>query len=150
MSLRFKLVWAATIAAVSLCCGTPTVFLCSHVAASNYFYSLFLPHYPDSQLVSREEGGGSHVGWVKTIYRTTDSQDEVLSFMDKQMPGFTLEKEDRRKAPTYSNSICAYEISLGRYLYGRGDYPCVSVSIYPDAEANSGILIEVFEEYPLR
>lgn len=152
MSFKFKLVWGLSIILTSVCCGVPVITVTLNSILHSYIIdSLSPPDYPGSQFVKKDERSGSGGYWVTNTYSTPDTPDEVLTFIEAKLTGFTKREPDtflKEIGPVYSTQNCAYESSLGMYLYSRGGYPCIYVTIRPDGENPSETLIIVSESYP--
>jgi hypothetical protein len=133
-------------------------FILTLNAAPQMARALAPPQYPGSQLVKTypREGTESQGDW--RTYRTSDSVDKVLAFMEEHMPGFTIgndsirgtvyrnTKEDRsdlaKRAADYSCS------SLFCATSGLTHYPSASVIIYSDPDNSAGTLVDVLIDWP--
>ena len=120
--------------------------------------SLAPPEHPNSELLGKWYSGGSDSMWDRRTYRTTDNINEVFSFMEEQMPGFT-EANNSTKGVVYQNYASntnwlaqrAAEIactSLYCIEESALTYPSASVTFYTDLDSPSGTLIEVWLSWP--
>jgi len=121
-------------------------------------HALAPPEYPGSQFLGTYNRMGTEsIGDWRT-YRTTDSIDKVLAFMEVHMPGFVMEhnstrgtvyrnlKEDKsdlaKRAADYACS------SLFCTTFNAKTYPSVDVTLYSDPNNPTGTLIDVLIDWP--
>ena len=133
-------------------------FIVTISAAPQMARALAPPEYPGSQLVNTYPRNGTESQGDWRTYRTPDSVDKVLAFMEQHMPGFVIghdpnrgtiyrnNKEDKsdlaKRAADYSCS------SLFCATSGLTHYPSANVIIYSDPENPAGSLIEVQIDWP--
>lgn len=121
-------------------------------------HSLAPPEYPNSKLLDKWKSGGSDSGWDRRTYQTSDSVGEVLSFMEKQMPGFTS-IDDPTRGVVYQNYAsntnwlaqrAAKAACTSLYCIEKSalTYPSASVSFYSDPDNPTNTLIEVWISWP--
>ena len=71
-------------------------------------WKLTPPIYPNSQFVEKDSGDGNLFSWKHWTYRTTDTPDQVVVFMEQHMSGF--ERDDSihpiNGRRVYSNAVC--------------------------------------------
>lgn len=102
-------------------------------------YRLSPSLYPNAELVKMNSGGGSGVTWKEEIYRTTDSIDQVIAFLESDMPGFIKGENFTDSNPVYSGYRC-YDGWL--LIFSVEVYEiCVGVSVSPDQDNPSVTLI---------
>jgi len=128
--------------------------------AQSHAHSLAPPEYPNSELIESWQSGGSDSMWDRRTYRTSDSIEQVLVFMEKHMPGFQI-NDDSKRGNVYQNyaedkswlgtkaakMACTsfYCIEEEAWLYL---YPGVSVTIFEEPEHPSNTLIQVWISWP--
>jgi hypothetical protein len=111
-----------------------------------------VPQYPGSELIySKEGGGGSHIQFSHYIYHTPDSLDEVVTYMEKHLPGFTKEFSEENGL-TYTNRVQDTN-ALARFSIQYSTHP--EDPVFPTAriwlyeDENEGVtVIKVLLEYP--
>jgi hypothetical protein len=121
------------------------IFLVS-IAGPYSAWKLTPPVYPNSQFIERDSGGGNLFSWKRWTYRTTDTPDQVVFFMEQYMPGF---EQDDYIHPingqlVYSNAICDETTWLAReFGTNEGHPPCAGVQIFIPSDNSSETLIEI-------
>ncbi len=121
--------------------------------------SLAPPEYPNGELLGSWQSGGPDMMWDRRTYRTSDSVEEVFSYMEERMPGFT-EKEDSTRDVVYSNHAtntnwlaqrAAEYACTSLYCIEKESaltYPSASITFYSDPENLTDTLIEVWLSWP--
>ena len=121
-------------------------------------HALAPPEYPGSQFLGTYNRTGTESKGDWRTYRTTDSIEKVLAFMEEHMPGFVMEhnsargivyhnaKEDKsdlaKRAADYACS------SLFCTTLDAKTYPSVDVTLYSDPNHPPGTLIDVLIDWP--
>jgi hypothetical protein len=114
-----------------------------------------VPDYPAATLISTDREWQSNTVTEKHIYRTNDSLDTVLIYMEQHLPGFV--KVDlsplTQVAPKfmYRNSLHPSWLTKLAFHYAElmhiaryeADLPYMNVLIYSDPSDPSGTIIEV-------
>lgn len=121
-------------------------------------YALAPPEYPNSELIEKWQSGGPDTQWDRRTYQTPDNLDEVFSFMEEQMPGFSLEN-DSANSVVYQNhakntnwlaQLAAKQACTSLHCIEKSAliYPSASVRFYSDPDNSTGTLIEVRINWP--
>jgi hypothetical protein len=139
--------------------GLLVSFVLIQGASAQMANALRPPEYPESQLITQWQSGGSDTMWDRRTYQTPDSLEEVLEFYEKHIPGFT-QAESTTDNPMYVNGKCdesqlarsvARLINEGHYPWYTADnvpLPCMSISTYQASDSQLGTLFEIWVTWP--
>lgn len=133
-------------------------FLIVTSAAPQMAYALAPPQYPGSQLIKTYQRTGTESKGDWRTYRTEDSVDKVLAFLEEHMPGF-IEENDPTRGAVYRNHkedkseraeraadyACS---SLFCTTFDTKSYPSVYITLYSDPQDTSATLIDVQVDWP--
>lgn len=122
-------------------------------------YSFAPPEYPGSELVGKWQSGGPETMWDRRTYRTSDSVNQVLTFMEEYMPGFVEENEPEmgtvyhnyvqddssRLAKRAAEIACQSLFCLEKSAF---TYPSTGVSFYSDPGNPTNTIIKVWIDWP--
>jgi hypothetical protein len=143
----------AVLALLVLTCCIPCGVM-AYVQRRSSIVSKAPPPYPDSELISRWESGGPTSVWDRRTYRTDDSVEQVLEFMEQHMPGFS--ETQFPEGLGYKNKAC--DTGWSAYFVAwavaspvdeiEGLLPTVSVWFYSDSENPSGTIINIWFVWP--
>lgn len=122
-------------------------------------FALVPSTYPNSKLVDKYGSCASAVCYQEQTYRAQDNLDQVLVFMELQMPGFekwndsklglvySNHKEDKsEKAERAAKYACA---SLFCTTYNAWIYPSVGISLYADSVNPDETIIKIRIDWPV-
>ena len=143
---------------VSSVCGPLIELTLVSTAAPYMAHALAPPEYPGSQFVGTYNRMGTESMGDWRTYRTADSIDTVLTFMEGHMPGFVMEhtsvrgtvyhnaREDKSDlAKRAADWACS---SLFCTTFDAKTYPSVYITLYSDPKSPTGTLIDVFFDWP--
>ena len=120
-------------------------------------YRLAPPEYPGSRLVGQHVSGGTATMWDRRIYRSFDSYEGVLAYMEQHMPGFA-ETTLVAGRSAYINHACDDSLlarSAG-WLADSGQegdgltLPRTRVLVYEGPDVPTETIITVWVEWPTR
>ncbi len=160
-NLRKRLITSIRIGIITVCvifCLFVIEFLVVTSYAQSSARSLAPPEYPNSELVATQSHGGTDSIWLRRTYRTSDSVDQVLLFMEAQMPGFT-ETSDSESGIVYQNDAsntnwlahyAAEYFCTGLFCVEKSAllYPSAGVTLYSDPDKPTDSLIQVWVTWP--
>jgi hypothetical protein len=149
--LSTKIIAAMVVGLCVCCCGAVLFWLYITGVSSRLAYDL-VPQYPGSELVSSSDsGGGSSIQFKQYIYHTTDELDEVVTYMERHLPGFTKEFSEENGLVYINQVQDTSDLARLSTKYSTHSedpvFPTARIWLYEDKH-NEVTVIKVLLEYP--
>jgi hypothetical protein len=105
--------------------------------------SLLPPNYPNSKVIDIKQDWTANAKTETRIYQTADRLQDVLSFMEKHMPGFKQGENGHYYNHAVSTGLLA---QFAASISGTGGLPSAGIELYPSGD--TGTTIKVTVTYP--